>query len=89
MVFITSLPPDAAFSRKGKMWTQEHELLALTVEKLEMRMSQLAVMWADKNSQGKIPPPIAITHPDRPEQPKAKKKVGPAGIAALFGGGRR
>jgi hypothetical protein len=57
------------------------------VDKIESRLATLAVMWADEKSKRKIPPPIVVTHPDRPEAAKAPKKtVGPAGVAKLFGG---
>lgn len=86
-VLVQGLPPDSAFYRQGKLWTQAHELTALAVEKLEHRLSTLAVMWADEKSKGRIPPPIVITHPDRPQPPPKKKSVSPGALMSLFGGG--
>ncbi len=82
------MPPDSAFHRRGKQWTQSHELAALVVEKVEARLATLAVMWADDKSKRKIDPPIVVTHHDRPVAVAVKKKkvVSPAGIAGMFGG---
>lgn len=86
-VLIQGLPPDAAFSRRGRMWTQSHELEALLVEKADMRLYQLVAMQADKASQKNIAKPVQITHPDRPESaPEPKKLAGPEDLARMFGG---
>ncbi len=86
-MLITGLPPDAAFHRRGEMWTQTHELLALVADSVEARLATLAVMWADDKSKRKVPPPITVTHHGRPKREKpAKKTVSPSQLAGLLGG---
>lgn len=86
---IHGLPPGSALNRDGRMWTQDHELLALIVEQADSRLATLTVMQADKPSRSKVPPPMVMRHPDRQDTTQEKEPVPVASrakIAALFAG---
>lgn len=59
------------------------------VEKVDSRLATLTVIQVDKSDKGKVPPPIVVTHPDRPKAPPKKKRIGAAGLMSVFGGGKR
>jgi hypothetical protein len=86
---LNGLPPDSALNRAGSAWTTQDEIAALAVERQEHYWS----IWLAMNAKEpkKLPPPIAVTHPDRPEpepEPKQRKQPtrDPAQIARVFGG---
>ncbi len=82
-VLVDGLPPDAAVHRTGH-WTLEHELAAVAIERAELWHATHIAMLAAKRS--KLPPCIAITHPDRPvRKPQRKKAISAREIAARWG----
>lgn len=85
---IAGLPPDSAFRRQGRVWTQAHELAAVGIERAEHWGSALVQMSGRVLKDGAKPPPgIQITHPDRPEAvPEKKKTASAADLARMFGG---
>lgn len=78
---VKGLPPDSAFMRRGRMWTQAHELAALAIERNEMWSLTWIAMNAAKGSR--LPQAIALSHPDRAEKPKKTASV--ADVARMFG----
>jgi hypothetical protein len=85
---VNGLPPDSALHRRGRMWTEAHELAAMLVESVEARLSTLIVMQADEKSKRKVPPPLGVTHPDRPKREQAKQQrrvVGVSDLEQMFG----
>lgn len=81
------MPPDSAFHRQGRLWTQAHELAATHIERGEHWGSALVQMSGRTLKDGAEPPPgIKITHPDRPEAVPDKKTVSVADLALMLGG---
>lgn len=82
------LPPESALWRRGRIWTQAHELQALAIERTEQWMSSLVWMQGRVMKDSAKPPPvITLTHPDRVVAESEKKK--PASfddVARMFGG---
>lgn len=87
-MLVNALPPDSAFGRQGKQWTQAHELAAVLIDRNEHWGSFLVQMSGRALKDGAKPPEsIQITHRDRPVPESEKKK--PASldeIARMFGG---
>ncbi len=87
-----SLPPDAAWCRQGKRWTQQDELAAIAIERTDAWMRVLAIGQGRKPE--KVPPVAPIKHTDRatggtaiPDVPARMSTRGE--IAAFFGKLRR
>lgn len=83
-VLIDGLPPDSAFRRGGKQWTQGDELAAVCCEITQTWLASQIGMWMKKGA--KVPPIVPITHPDRPRQERKKKVVSIDQFARKFGG---
>jgi len=88
-----SLPPDAAWCRQGKRWSQQDELAAIAIERNDAWMRVLAIGQGRKVE--KVPPVAPIKHPDRTAGQQAANPDVPARmstrgeIAAFFGKLRR
>lgn len=70
LVLVHHLPADAA-TRDRVEWTTDHELAALTVERVHECVRYLAVMvrvWADDRSRNRIVVP-EVLHIPRPTDP--------------------
>lgn len=82
---VRGLPPDSALNRNGAMWTTQHEIAALALERAEMWWQVQIGMNAAKGS--KLPEGIGISHPDRPKpEPEPKPKAMSArDIAGMMG----
>lgn len=87
-VLISGLPPDSAFARHGRGWTQSHELAAVAIERQEHWGSMLVQMSGRALKDNAKPPPgIQITHPDRvTPEPVKKKPASVDEIARMFAG---
>ena len=80
-MLVKGLPPDSAFHRRGRLWTQENELQALAIDRIEMWSQVLVARWSSKQSD--VPKAIGVVHPDRPEAPK-KKPASLSDVARMF-----
>lgn len=87
-MLIEGLPPDSAFGRQGKQWTNTDELTAVLVDRGEFWGSLLAQLAGRTWKDGAKPPEsIQITHRDRPvPEPEKNKPVSLDEIARRFGG---
>lgn len=71
--FVRSLPPDSAWRRQGKQWTNAHELAAQQVEATRLYGRATASSVGAKFTGQ---PPGPIEHPDRhggPEKQEQKR----------------
>ncbi len=87
-VLVMGLPPGSALWRRGRIWTQAHELQATGIERMEKWMSSLLWMQGRVMKDGAKPPPvIEFSHPDRVSvEPEKKKPASFEDVARMFGG---
>jgi hypothetical protein len=73
-----SLPPDSAWQRNGKQWSQSDELAAIAIERGDSWLRVLAIGQGRKVEN--VPPLPRIEHPDRPgsAEGEARKRMSSA-----------
>lgn len=84
---VMGLPPEAALWRRGRLWTQAHELAATGIERGEHWGSALVQMSGRVLKDGAKVPVITLSHPDRVTAgPEKKKPASFEDVARMFGG---
>lgn len=83
---VAGLPPDSAYHRDGRMWTQDNEIAAIANELTQMWLARILGAWMSKGS--KLPDVIQIPHPDRRiAEPERKQAMSAREAAARLGMG--